>query len=213
MVAQSGRPYNITLPTDPLNNLFNQRPGIAASSLCAASTAQYVQTVFGCLDTAPASGEQILPINHGNGPAAVAVNLRVSKAFGIGPKVESAGDATGQGGPPRGGGPGGGRGGPPGGGLGPGGLGGGGGRGGPGGMFGPTNTGHKYTLNFSAQALNLFNNIDYGQPTGTIVPTLDSSTGLYGPGSQFGHSTSLAGQIFSTGSAARRVFVQVVFSF
>src|SRR5579859_1377780 len=116
------------------------------------------------------------------------------------------------GGPPDGGG-GGRRGGPPGGGLGPGGLGGGGGRGGPGGMFGPTNTGRKYNLNFSVQALNLFNNIDYGQPTGTIVPTFDASTGLYGPGRQFGHSTSLAGQMFSTGSAARRVFVQVIFSF
>ena len=27
IIAQSGRPFNITLPTDPENNLFNQRPG------------------------------------------------------------------------------------------------------------------------------------------------------------------------------------------
>jgi hypothetical protein len=62
-------------------------------------------------------------------------------------------------------------------------------------------TGRKYSLNFSAQALNLFNNIDYGQPGGTIgTPS-------------FTHSTNLAGGIFSTGSAARRVFVQAIFSF
>ncbi len=80
-------------------------------------------------------------------------------------------------------------------------------------MFGSTGTGHKYSLNFSVQALNLFNDIDYGTPNGTVVPTLDSTTGTWGPGKQFGHSTSLAGQIFSTGSAARRIFGQVILSF
>jgi hypothetical protein len=68
-------------------------------------------------------------------------------------------------------------------------------------MFGSTNTGRKYSLNFSVQALNLFNDIDYGTPVGTI-------TSPY-----FNRSTNLAGGIFSTGSAARRVFAQVVFLF
>ena len=218
VVAQSGRPFDITLATDPLNNFFNQRPAKATSADCATSTGRYVTTSFGCLDTVPGppgSNEARIPINLGNGPAAVAVNLRISRAIGIGPKLATAnnqadGGPPGGGGPPRGGG--GGRGGGPGGGLGPGGLGGG-GRGGPGGMFGPTSTGHKYSLNFSVQALNLFNDIDYGTPNGTIVPTLNSTTGPYGPGSQFDKSTTLAGGIFSTGSAARRVFVQAVFSF
>jgi hypothetical protein len=68
-------------------------------------------------------------------------------------------------------------------------------------MFGGTSTGHKYSLSFSAQALNLFNNINYGTPVGTV-------------GSQtFGQSTSLAGGPFSNGTAARRIFVQAVFSF
>jgi hypothetical protein len=80
-------------------------------------------------------------------------------------------------------------------------------------MFGPTSTGRKYSLNFSVQALNLFNDIDYGTPNGTVIPTQDQSTGAWGPGSQFDHSTNLAGQIFSTGSAARRIFGQIVFSF
>jgi hypothetical protein len=49
--------------------------------------------------------------------------------------------------------------------------------------------------------LNLFNDIDYGTPMGTLTsPSFDKST-------------SLAGGIFSTGSAARRIFVQATFSF
>jgi hypothetical protein len=216
MIAQSGRPFNITLASDPLNNLYNQRPGVAAASDCTASQNRYIQTVFGCLDVNPVAGEPLIAANVGSSPASVALNLRVSRAFGIGPKLNSnnsaGGPPQGGGGPPPGGG-GGGRGGPPGGGLGPGGLGGG-GRG-MGGMFGPAGTGRKYSLNFSAQALNLFNDIDYGTPTGTISPpsTPDPGTGMYGPGSQFDKSTTLAGGIFSTGSAARRIFVQAVFTF
>jgi hypothetical protein len=80
-------------------------------------------------------------------------------------------------------------------------------------MGGNAATGHKYSLNFSVQALNLFNDIDYGTPTGTVIPTFNQSTGTYGPGNQFGKSTSLAGGIFSSGAAARRIFMQAVFSF
>jgi hypothetical protein len=79
-------------------------------------------------------------------------------------------------------------------------------------MGGP-GTGHKYSLTFSAQALNLFNDIDYGTPVGSVIPTLNSTTGLYGPGPQFGKSTSLAGGIFSQGSAARRIFFNATFAF
>ena len=68
-------------------------------------------------------------------------------------------------------------------------------------MGGSANTGHKYSLSFSAQALNLFNDIDRGQPIGTVNSP------------NFGHSTSLAYGIFSSGSAARRIFIQAAFSF
>jgi hypothetical protein len=199
VVAQSGRPFNITLPTDPLNNFGNQRPAYAATADCTAGSTRYYQTDYGCLDSTPTSSETTVPVNLGNGPAAVAVNLRISRGFGIGPKTESTTN-QGAGGGPDGGGGGGRRGGPPGGSLGPGGLGGG-GRGGPGGMFGPTATGHKYSLNFSVQALNLFNDIDYGTPTGNLTSP------------NFNRSTNLAGGIFSSGSAARRIFAQAVFSF
>jgi hypothetical protein len=78
-----------------------------------------------------------------------------------------------------------------------------------------SNTGHKYSLTFSAQALNLFNDIDLGTPSGSVSPLFNSATGITGPGSRFERSTSLAGGIFASpsGSAARRIFVQAAFSF
>ena len=205
LIAQAGKPFNIVLPTDPLNNFNNQRPGLATAAECQQdTTGRYIATSsFGCLDSQPVAGEPLISANYGRGPAAVAFNLRVSRGFGFGPETGSSASPNGGGGPDGqhdgGGGGGGRRGGPPGGGLGPGGLGGG-GRG-MGGMFGPTSTGRKYSLNFSVQALNLFNNIDYGGPNGTLGTK------------RFDQSTTLAGSIFSTGSAARRVFGQVILSF
>ena len=82
-----------------------------------------------------------------------------------------------------------------------GGFGGGGMRGGP--MGGMGGTGRKYSLNFSAQALNLFNNINLGTPTGQITAP------------SFGQSTSLAGGMFSSpgSTASRRIFFTAAFSF
>jgi uncharacterized membrane protein YgcG len=217
LIAQSGRPFNITTDTDLTgDNFFNDRPAYASSAAdCTTGSAEFVTTTFGCLDvTPPQTGETLLPANFGNSPSSVAFNLRVSRAFGLGPKVGA--NAAG-GPPPGGGGMGGGPGGGGGGGRGGGGFGGGpfGGGGGRGGM---SNTGRKYSLTFSAQALNLFNDIDFGTPSGSVVPTLVSGSGataVYGPGSRFDTSTSLAGGIFAspTGSAARRVFFQASFSF
>ena len=215
LVAQSGRPFNITTNNDLTgDNFYNDRPAFATSASLASNV---IHTGYGDFDIAPQPGEALIPVNMETGPAAVAVNLRVSRSFGIGPKIASANNASNAGG--RGaGGPGGG------GGFGGGGFGGGmaggggGGRGGGGGGGmrggGSANTGRKYSLNFSAQALNLFNDIDYGKPSGSLIPTLDTATGLYDlPGSRFGKSTSLAGGMFSTGSAARRIFIQAAFSF
>jgi hypothetical protein len=249
LVAQSGKPFNITTNNDLTgDSFFNDRPSYATSASIAGNV---VQTGFGTFDTVPQSGETIIPVNMVNGPAAVAVNLRVSRSFGIGPKTASAANQNNTGGPPPGGGPGGPGGGPggpggPGGGPGGGGPGGGGPGGGMGGMGGArgggggfggggfgggggrgggggggrggasaANTGHKYSLNFSAQALNLFNDINYGQPSGNLIPTFNSTTGLYGPGSRFDKSTSLARGLGAspTSSAARRIMFQAAFSF
>jgi hypothetical protein len=212
LIAQAGRPFNITVANDRNgDSFFNDRPYVANASECSSGASGFYQTSYGCLDTnqTPLAGETLLANNAGRGPAAVAVNLRISKTIGVGPKLAKVDPNANQGGGPPGGGPppGGGRGGGPGGGgpgggFGPGGFGGGGGgRGGPGGMFSPTTTSRRFNLTFSAQALNLFNDIDYGTPIGTVG------------NSEFGKSRSLQGQIFSQGSAARRVFFQAVFAF
>jgi hypothetical protein len=217
LIAQSGRPFNIVTNNDLTgDSFFNDRPSYATAASIASDV---VRTSMGNFDTVPQPGETIIPANFANGPAAVALNLRVSRSFGLGPKTAPANNQAGgqpQGGPPPGGGgPGGGGGrGGPGGGFGGGGFGGGGfGGGGPRG--GMNDTGHKYSLTFSAQALNLFNDIDYGTPSGTLIPTLDPTTGTYGPGSRFEKSTTLARGMFSsqTSSAARRIFFQAAFSF
>ncbi len=169
LIAQSGKPYNIVTSNDLTgDNFFNNRPALADNSLCGTGSTQYAQTSFGCLNVTPTNGVIPIGINSGNGPAAVALNLRLSRAFGIGPKTEGGGQDGPHGGPGGGGHEG--HGGGPGGGLGPGGLSGGGGP--PRGMFG-AGTGRKYSLNFSAQALNLFNNINYGTPNGVVAPVLN----------------------------------------
>jgi hypothetical protein len=117
-------------------------------------------------------------MNFGDGPGQFTLNLRLSKTFGIGPKVE------GSGGEPQGGG-----------GMGghspeahgaPRGIGGGGhGRGGPGGPFGERSN-QRYSLTFSANARNIFNHVNPGSPVGSLSSP------------QFGESISLAGGPFNT---------------
>ena len=134
-------------------------------------------------------GAPIVPINYGSGPAVFTLNLRLSKTFGLGPKLEqrAAGGAP----------PGGMHGGHHGSGLGPRGLTGGGG--GPFIFNGETD--RKYNLTFSVAARNLFNNVNYAPPVGTLGSPL------------FGTSNALAGPPFSSGSAVRRIDMQMLFSF
>jgi hypothetical protein len=221
MLAQSGKPFDITDASDYNGDtFFNDRPYVASTSLCSAGTSGYYQTQYGCLDTndyynattgqfTPPAGETLIKKNAGNGPTEVAFNLRVSRTFGVGPKLkqvdpQQGGGGPGGGGPPGGGGGGrgGGGGGNPGGGFGGGGFGGGGGgRGGPGGMFAPTQIPRKYNITFSAMAQNLFNNINYGTPTGVVGS------------SAFGESRSLQGGPFSSGTAPRLIRFQAQFAF
>ncbi len=159
LIAQAGQPYNVTSPYDLTGDaFFNDRPAYSTTPL---SPSDVVQTSFGALDVVPQAGEKLLPVSIGNSPSSVAVNLRVGRTFGIGPKVESPG------GPSSGGRGGGGGGGGFGGGFGGGPFGGGGG-GGPRGMGGggANSNAKKYSLNFNVQALNLFNNIDLEQAGG-----------------------------------------------
>ena len=202
LMAHQGHPYDITTSTDATgDNFFNNRPAYASPSGCPSTSSNLAATSFGCLDVAPGPGLALIPANMGNSPSSLAVNMRLSRAFGVGPRGE-----TSAGPPPPGGGGGGGR-----------------GRFNPGGPFGSAggmrsalrqtrNSGRKYSLQFSVSALNLFNNVDYGTPSGKLIPT-PNGAGQYAPDSRFGRSTSLAGGIFSSGSAVRRIFVQAAFQF
>jgi hypothetical protein len=225
LIAEAGKPYNIVTNNDLTgDNFFNSRPSLVSdASLCTVpadtTKSHYAMTSYGCFNTEPSSKDTVIPINMANGPAAVTMMLRVSRTFGLGPKVASGNNQDG-GGPPPGGGPGGGgRGGPgggPGGGFGPGGFGGSGGRP-PRGMF-DSGSSRKYNLTFSAQAQNLFNNINYGTPSGTVIPTLPenpttAASTTVNAGDRFGKSTSLAGGPFSSNAASRRIFFQATFAF
>ncbi len=199
LVANSGTPYNIITGRD-LNgdSIFNDRPAFATDL----SRPSVVQTSLGAFDTAPIPGQALVPVNFGTSPAQFTLNMRLSKTIGIGPKIESPnqgqqqqrgqdGPRGGRGGP---GGPPGGLGGPP--------RGGEGGRGGGGPVFGGAErSNQRYSLTFSANARNIFNNVNPAPPIGNLSSRL------------FGQSTALAGGVFNTQSANRRVDLQVAFSF
>ena len=198
LVSNSGQPFNITIGRD-LNgdNQFNDRPAFAS-----AGSTSVADTSYGSFDLNPSWDQARIPYNFGTGPRQFSMNMRMSKSFGIGPKGSSgpAGFAGGMGG--RGGGPGGPRmgGGPgagaPGGGLGPSGLSGSGGR--------PPmdqNARSRYSLNFSAMARNVLNNVNLANPVGVLQSPL------------FGKSNALAGGFFSSAAANRSIDLQVSFSF
>ncbi len=172
IVAQSGQPFNITLSQDQNgDSFFNDRPSFAAAGSPNAFVSKY-----GTFNTAPTGTYTPIPINYGNGPALFTFNLRVSKTWGFGKRLAPAGGPKG-GGPP-----------PP--------------HGHHGGPFGDNgNTGRRYNLTINAQALNLFNIINYAPPEGTLGSNY------------FGRSNGLAGRIFSSSDAARRIFLQARLTF
>ncbi len=198
VVASSGSPFNITTGTDLVGDLqFNNRPAYSDDL----SNPNVVQTKYGTFDTQPATSARTIPINLETGPALFTFNLRFGKNFGFGPVPKGSASAK-EGGP---GGPGGPGGGTFGGARSGGGRGGGGGGGG--GMFGGppgAQSSHRYNLAFSVQALNLFNNVNLANPVAVLTAPVSP---------QFGESNALAGRIFSSSTATRRVFLQANFTF
>ena len=89
LVAQSGRPYNLTIGNDLTgNNQFNARPTFGT---CGA--AGVVSTAYGCLDTDPVGkDETIVPFDLGTGPANAVYHVRLSKVIGVGPRTRTAGE-------------------------------------------------------------------------------------------------------------------------
>ena len=195
LIASSGAPYNVVSGQDVnADSIFNDRPAFASNQSLPANV---VNTRFGAFDTIPQPGEKLVPVNMLTGPNHFALNLRVSKTFGFGKKLEATntgpGDAPGRG--PGGGQRGGsGAGGPRGG---PGGFG---GRG-MGGMDAGGGTGQRYNLTLSVSARNIFNNVNLANPVGNLSSPL------------FGTSNALAGGPYSSSSANRRIDLQATFTF
>src|SRR5207253_556548 len=81
ITAQSGAPFNISTGQD-LNgdSIFNDRPAFATDL---ARPGVKVNR-FGAFDPNPIAGQTIIPVNYGNGPSQIFVNMRISKSFGIG---------------------------------------------------------------------------------------------------------------------------------
>jgi Carboxypeptidase regulatory-like domain len=194
MVASSGSPYNLTVPND-LNgdSIFNDRPGFLSTTTCPLNTkpvgTRYC-TPLGTFDAAGASpGVPLLPINYGTGPSHFALNLRLTKTFGLGAKLKEASNTQG---------------------MGPGGPGGGGHRGG-GGPRGPLfgggpsisgpSTDRRYNLTLGVNVRNVFNKVNTANPSGILGSTF------------FGIPNALQGGPFSTAGAVRRIDLQATFSF
>jgi hypothetical protein len=194
--ASSGAPFNIQLSQDVNgDSFFNDRPTFAASN---SNPAEVDTTRYGNFDVSatPPSGSRLIPINYGNGPVQFAMNMRVAKSFGIGPRVEEGKGARTDGG-------GGGRGGRgmPGMGL---------GGNGPNPGAGQNNrVDRRYSITLSAFAHNIFNVVNLAPPNGTLGGPPDGTT----DSPFFGKSNQLASGFFSHGSAVRDFNFQALFNF
>jgi hypothetical protein len=180
IAAQSGTPYNLTIGEDLTgNNQFNARPAYGTCGDPGVMTTQY-----GCLDTDPVGkDEPIVPYCVGLGPANAIVHVRISKVFGIGPKIKTAGEGqtfT-----------------PGGGNVSNRGIGG----GGPAIKLDAT-VPRRYNLTFVAGASNILNMVNLGTPNGVLLSPLFNKT-----------QTLAGGQFGSPDPGMRNIVFQTNFSF
>jgi hypothetical protein len=205
MQVSSGAPYTVTIGKDLLGtSIFNQRPGFVSSVTCPTIvvTGNNYCTSVGTFNSVPTAGEPLVPVNSLIGPSQFTLNLRLTKTFIFG---KTEGQATAQGGRNQGAGGAGGAGGPgPGaGGRGGGGFAGGGGqRGGGGGGGRGGVAGGRYSFTLSANARNIFNNVNLAAPVGNLTSPL------------FGRSEAVS-NVGPGGSvvANRQIYLQGTFSF
>jgi len=179
-VMHSGGPFDITLGQD-LNgdSIFNDRPAWATDM----ARASVVHTKWGIFDTAPIAGQRIIPRNLGNSPSMVGFNMRLSRAFGFGPRT---GGEDGRGGVEHQG-----HGGP--------GMG-----GGPMGHYHGSEAvaeGRKYSVTLTVSTRNLLNTVNLDTPIGNLSSPM------------FGTSRSTHGFGPASASANRTVELQARFGF
>jgi hypothetical protein len=180
---QSAPPFNITQGIDEYgDSLTNTRPafepagftgpscssapGLSTSGVaCVVSTANYGNFVIN-----PTPGMKIIPINYGHAYSQFTVNMRVSRTWGFGERLNGNNrnqpqGQGGQNGQPGFGAPAGRGGGNFNGGGNRGGGGGGGGRGGGGG----DSSGQRFTLTAGIVARNIFNTVNPAAPVGDLL--------------------------------------------
>jgi len=195
MVISSGSPFTITSPLDINGDqIYNDRPSLVSTATCPTSVNPSQGSTIYCtpLGTFDASGAgKTIPINSETGPNHFVMNFRLTKTFGIGPKIKAAKNQNQGGGPPGGGG----------------GRGGGGPRGplfggGGGGFNTSSNSDRRYNLVMGVGVRNAFNNVNVSNPNAVL-------------GSRFfDQPNSLAGGPFSQGSSSnRRIELQATFNF
>jgi len=184
LVVTSGIPFNITLGQDYNgDSIFNDRPTFAQANV---PGQDIVVTKWGTFNLTPLPGQTVTPPYYGTGPGRFSLNLRLSKTIGFGPETKGGG-----GNPGGMGGPGGGRG-PRGGGFG-------GAMGGPMSLGSATN--RRYSLTFSVNARNVFNNINYAPLVGNLSSPI------------FGQPNAIAGGPYGSSSAPRKIELQAMFNF
>ena len=221
IMATTGRPFNIITGQDTNGDrLFTERPSFAPEGVdCSNPGANIVCTQFGNFNLRPAAGEALIPRNFGEGPGFFSVNVRVTKTWSFGTINSSASNQQ-QGQGQRAGGPGGGVPGAPrvstgGGGQGGGPRGGGQRGGGLASIGGPVSSGgseaKRYTMQFSLNFQNIFNNVNLAPPQGNLSsPFFGQSTSL---SPFFGGFGGGGGSFGGSGTGNRRITAQVRFSF
>jgi len=193
--AGSGRPYNIITGQDTnLDDLFTERPSFApAGTNCANPAVNIICTRFGNFNLRPAPGEKLIPRNYGHGPGFFSVNLRVMKTWTFGEmpsanhaKAAATNNANGSA------------------------------------VSAPANKTNgaaapaarpsgppeakRYSLQASVNFLNLFNNVNLGNPVGNLSsPYFGQSLNV----NQYGGF----GPSGSQGAGNRRIFAQLRLSF
>jgi hypothetical protein len=84
VVANTGRPYNITTGHDTNGDtFFSERPAFATDL----SKPGVIVTPLGAFDPNPALGQQIIPRNFGQGPGFISANIGASKTIKFGPAI------------------------------------------------------------------------------------------------------------------------------
>jgi hypothetical protein len=184
MIEQSGTPYNITTGSDNnYDTFFNSRPDLVTG--LATPNGSTIQSIPGC-------GTFAQPGTVAGATSVVPINYCTGPSLftfnlrvvkTFGFGASTRTPAAGGGGGENGG------------------HGDHGNHGGGHGGFGPITTGRRYNLAFGVQVQNLFNNEDLSVPQGILNA------------SNFGQSTQIYGQPYTTTSALRRITLQTSFYF